>query len=313
MLTRRDFLKLAAAVALSGALPAAEEPRSIVAAARREGLSGDSPEDAAADAVRAALCAATETDSPREAWARLVRPGQTVSLKVNCIASKPAPVVMALVESLLSAGVKQENIIVWDRLEGEMEEAGLPVQRDPSRVRFLGTDSPGYGYDMRASLHRTVGTNFSSILSRHTDVLVSVGVLKDHNLAGVSLTLKNLYGCISNPNKFHDNGCDPYIAHLADHPTVRSRLRLAVIDASFGQCDRGPGFSPRWRWPASTVAVSTDPVACDAWGWRVIERERRARGLPSLEEAGRKPRHIETAAGLGLGNASEEGITVLEV
>ena len=312
-LTRRRFLKLAAVAALSTALPAAEAPKSIVAAARREGLAGGSPDAAAADAVGAALCGAAGADSAKEAWARILRPEETVGIKVNCLAYRPAPVVAALVESLLSAGVAPGKIIVWDRLEGEMEEAGFAVQRDASRVRYLGTDSPGYGYDMRATLHRSVGTNFSSILSQHTGALVSACVLKDHNLAGVSLCLKNLYGCIANPNKFHDGGCNPYVADLADHPTVRSRMRLAVIDASWGQCERGPAPVPKWRWPAATVAASRDPVAVDAWGWRAIEGQRAARGLPSLEEAGRPPRYIETAAGMGLGEVAPERIRVLEV
>jgi hypothetical protein len=42
-------------------------------------------------------------------------------------------------------------------------------------------------------------------------------------------------------------------------------------------------------------------VAADLWAWRVIDAERLRRGLPSLEEAGRPPRFIATAAGYGLG------------
>ena len=40
------------------------------------------------------------------------------------------------------------------------------------------------------------------------------GVVKDHDLAGVSAGLKNWYGVIHNPNKYHDSCCDPYVADV---------------------------------------------------------------------------------------------------
>ena len=39
-------------------------------------------------------------------------------------------------------------------------------------------------------------------------------VLKDHDLAGVSLAMKNWYGVVHNPNKLHDDDCDPFVADL---------------------------------------------------------------------------------------------------
>jgi hypothetical protein len=39
----------------------------------------------------------------------------------------------------------------------------------------------------------------------------------------------------------------------------------------------------------------------DTIGWKVIEDERKSRGLPSLKDAGREPRYIRTAADLGVG------------
>jgi hypothetical protein len=49
------------------------------------------------------------------------------------------------------------------------------------------------------------------------------------------------------------------------------------------------------------VVASTDPVAADAWAWRVIDAERTRRGLPTLAKAQRPPRFLATAAGYGLG------------
>ena len=39
----------------------------------------------------------------------------------------------------------------------------------------------------------------------------------------------------------------------------------------------------------------------DTFGWKVIDDERKARGVKSLKEVGREPRYIQTAADFGLG------------
>ena len=72
--------------------------------------------------------------------------------------------------------------------------------------------------------------------------VVSLPVLKDHNLAGVSLGMKNFFGAIHNPNKYHDNHCDPFVAEVFDVPLVRQKHRLTVIDALRGL--NAPALSP---------------------------------------------------------------------
>ena len=65
--------------------------------------------------------------------------------------------------------------------------------------------------------------------------LINVGVLKDHNLSGVSVGLKNWYGAIHNPNKHHEDSCTPYIPLLAAFSLIRKKLRLTIIDGSVAQ------------------------------------------------------------------------------
>ena len=57
-------------------------------------------------------------------------------------------------------------------------------------------------------------------------MLINLPVLKDHDGAGVTIALKNMYGAIHNPNKYHPNGCDPYVADLNMLPEIRSRMKL---------------------------------------------------------------------------------------
>jgi uncharacterized Fe-S center protein len=60
---------------------------------------------------------------------------------------------------------------------------------------------------------------------------------------------------------------------------------------------------PRWAWPYCGFLASTDPVALDSVGWKVIEERRRERGLPTLAAEKRAPSWIDAAARLGLGVA----------
>ena len=111
---------------------------------------------------------------------------------------------------------------------------------------------------------------------------------------------------IHNPNKYHDNNCDPYVADVVNHPFIRGKLKLTLLDGVTAQYHGGPAFRARYAFPLHRVVASMDPVAVDAWAWRVLDSERRQHGLPSLAEAKRPPRFIATAAkyGLGVGDPS---------
>ena len=121
------------------------------------------------------------------------------------------------------------------------------------------------------------------------NVLINLPVLKDHDGAGVTIALKNMYGVIHNPNKYHPNGCNPYVADLNMLPEIRSRMRLTICDATTAMYEGGPGYKPEHSWNANTLLVSTDPVALDHTGWQIIERKRAEKGWKTLEAEDRAP------------------------
>jgi uncharacterized protein (DUF362 family) len=127
-------------------------------------------------------------------------------------------------------------------------------------------------------------------------VLINVPVLKDHDGAGVTIALKNMYGVIHNPNKYHPNGCNPYVADLNMLPQIKSRMRLTLCDATTVIYEGGPGYKPEHSWKCNALLVSQDPVALDSTGWQIIERKRAENGLKTLEAEGRAPHYIATAA-----------------
>jgi uncharacterized protein (DUF362 family) len=269
------------------------------------------------DLLDRAMQSLLDRDQPIEAWKRLVLPGDRVGLKVNALGGRGLASNLQLVEAicgrLQEAGVKANDIVVWDRDTDEMERSGFHISTGGSGVLCFGTDR--VDYEQELATFGSIGSRLSRILTQRCDVLINVPVLKDHDGAGVTLALKNMYGVIHNPNKYHPDGCNPYIADLNMLPEIRSRMKLTICDATTAQYEGGPAYKPEYSWKPNALIVSQDPVALDYTGWQMIERKRAERGLKTLEGDGRKPHYIATAADgeHRLGTNDPARIAVVEV
>jgi len=244
----------------------------------------------------------TGESSPDRAWKSLFKPKDIIGIKVNALGGRQIATHPGIVEAVISglklAGIPEKNIIVWDRLTKELKRSGYTENKSGNGVKCFGTDT---NYDRYPEIVGSIGSCFSAIISSYCTALINVPVLKDHDLAGVSLSLKNFYGAIHNPNKYHDNNCDPYVADLNTHPYIKDKLRLIICDAITLQYQGGPAYRPQFALDYRSLLLSQDPVAIDRIGAGLIEEKRKEKGLPSLKEAGREPTHIVTAAKKGLG------------
>lgn len=309
---RRDFLTkcvtgVIAAVAADCAVPweierqAPKTPKSRVVIARDALLRGGT---GSADSVRMlrlldhsmqALCDADDAVRP---WTQFVHRGHKVAIKVNTLGgrglSSNVQLVEAVCERLQSAGVMPRDIVIFDRNSEELERTGFRIRMGGNQVQCFGTDR--VGYEDEFSEFGEIGSLLSKILTRQCDVMINVPVLKDHDGAGVSIALKNMYGVIHNPNKYHANGCDPYVADVNALPAIRAKVRLHICDATTACYEGGPAFKPQFAWHENALMISEDPVALDQTGWQLIERKRAEKGLKTLEADGRMPRYIATAA-----------------
>ncbi len=315
--TRREFLArvgaAAAGVALSKrellAWNGAETPTAAarVVIARNDVLAGarvGGHSELLRKLLEAAMQRLTAAPDAAGAWRKLFQPKDRVGIKVNTLGLSTHPVVAdAIVAGLRGADVPAENIIVWDRFDVELAAAGFKLNRSSGGLQCRGTDAEriGSGYRPEVEISGEIGSCFSKIVAEDVDVLICVPVLKDHNLAGASLGMKNFYGAIHNPNKYHEYNCDPYVVDVVSHRFIRPKWRLTVCDGTQAQCNGGPARHPGFAWPFGGLIVSTDFVAADAVAADLLEAERRARGLPSLADDNRPPKHIATAAARGLG------------
>jgi len=264
----------------------------------------------------AAIQRLTGSPDPAAAWRSLISPRARVGIKVNTLGLSTQPAVVdAIVAGLRQAGVPAANIVIWARFDVELAQAGFKLNKSTSGVRCRGTDAAHYGsgYQQEIQTSGRIGSCFSRIVAEEIDTLISVPVLKDHNLAGVSLGLKNFFGAIHNPNKYHDDNCDPYIVDVVLHRFIRPKWRLTVCDATRAQYHGGPTRHADYAWPFGGLIVSADVVAADAVAADLLEQQRRAKGLKPLADDQRPTSHIATAAARGLGQADLARIERLEV
>lgn len=318
-MTRKDFLHAIAAYGLtlcgsahfSRGEPPAPEPRVVVARFR------DPPARAHPERLRRLLAAGLQAlyDDPWSALAELFGDTGTVGLKVNCVSrhlSTSPALCQALVQLLDRAQISPERILIFDRSSQELERNGrYELNRSAPGPRCYGCRPTPYDDgDFRS--HAAEGVEFSlSVLVAQCRALVSLPVLKQHAMTGVTLSLKNYYGVLERPALWHGPqlDCSPYLAQLMTTDALATRQKLVICDGLVGMCQGGP-YGPGRQWPFGGLILATNAVAADVVGWQTINAERRRRKLPGLP----LPQHLVDAGQRGLGPTSPaaiEKVTIL--
>lgn len=291
----------------------------IVKSPRVLDSSGNLDEAQLARMVEQALFALSGEKNRPAAWRAFFNPKEVVGLKVNCIAGKyltTRPQLAKLaIAGLESMGIPPKNTVVWDRESYELKRCGFNLNYADGGPRCYGTDAKGAGFDNDLIIHKSIGSRFSRILTAHTTATLNMPLLKDHGLAGVTFAMKNYYGAIHNPNKYHEDGCSPFVADLNAAPPVRQKEKLILGDALAVQYNGGPGYKPYWNENYGAIIAATDPVAIDAVGLKIIEELRKKHGLPTLGEEERFPRYLKVAADKEhqLGNYEWGRIEIVEI
>ncbi len=76
------------------------------------------------------------------AWESLVSPDDIVGVKINCIGAPRISSSLASIDETIAglkgAGVKENNIIVWDRMDRDFRRTGLAINRGTTGVRVQG-------------------------------------------------------------------------------------------------------------------------------------------------------------------------------
>lgn len=288
-------------------------------------------------------------------WRMFCEPGEVVGIKLNP-SSRPyvisAPeVVQEIIAGLVAAGIRHQDIVVYDRYKEMFFDAGydkwLPEgvriswatdYRDPTQQRIDGYD-PDHWMDMQLTLplpgmdfnnERARRSYVARFLTEEVDKLINLCLLKHHQSAGITNALKNLsHGLVNNVNRSHStpmlNACGTFIPTAVSIPVIRDKTVLHICDAVQALYHGGPVMKPeaqKYMWEHKRIYVATDPVAMDKIGWEELDKKRVAEGMKPLAEAHMdpfsnyvrmQPEHVDITGALGLGVANREKIVLTEL
>lgn len=297
--------------------------------------------EAAYDMIEEGMLSLTGVKNLKDAWLNFVSPKDRIGLKVNPVAgpqlSTSVEVTQAIVKQLEETGIPRSNIIIWDRREEQLFEAGFNNENFPG-IKIIGTERPENGsmYDANGKLHslKMIDTTwyywadvegkydsatipymvnegkfsyFTKIVTEMVDKIINVPILKNAG-ASVTLCLKNLaYGSVSNTGRLHKQLWAETVAEVCAFPPLRDKVVLNIVDGIKGCFNGGPGANPQFFCEYKTILIGTDPVAVDRVGYDIVIKERIARGVQK-EDSPRGRIFMDLAQDLKLGIADLEKI-----
>jgi uncharacterized protein (DUF362 family) len=275
MTSRRDFLRTglaaAAGVSLPGCRPEPEVPRwdarahrkperSDVAILRAESYAGD-----LVDTVKAGLKLFPLEISGRRI---VLKPNLVEFDPLGVINTHPA-VLASTIEAFLQLGARE--VVVAEgpghRRDNEylLTASGLgDVLRDTG-TRYVDLNQDSVRPVSLLSSFTPLGTLYLPETVLEADLLVSMPKLKTHHWAGVTLSMKNMFGIVPGAvygwpkNVLHWSGIG---ASIIDINAALEVPRFNIVDGIIGMEGNGPiQGDPR---PAGVLVFGEDPVAVDA-------------------------------------------------
>jgi uncharacterized protein (DUF362 family) len=325
LLKSTDAQAIAAPTSLAASPPAGftpwNAPGRIVKVTKADSLATNKIYPKADDAKAMLTRAMTElTGKPDLVTAarEFVHPDDVVCVKVNGIGSSQMAtnreLVLPFLQAMIDAGVKPEKITVLEQYFGFLAGTRINETNVPKGVKVSVHKNEDATMDERMITGTGIKTKFVRVLTESTAV-INFSLIKDHSIMGYTGMLKNMtHGCQILPHYFHVHHGAPQIALLYGQDVIKSRVRLCITDGYKVMYQGGPKFTEaRFVVPHESVYVTTDPVAMDAYGYDLIDKIRKDKGLHSLAADGRPAAYIQAAGDLGLGVADLAQIQVKEV
>lgn len=286
-----------------------------------------------------------------ESFALLFDPDDIVGIKVNPVGpgliSTKLEVVDAVIDWLCKNGMKRENIVIWDRFDYMLSDAGFTPERYPGigieglqtldesaaagetedNSRWLGKDgnhlSLGnfdqnvyYWADIdappdNAYLNQHVANGkksyFGKLLTGKLTKIINIPVFKNTG-NGISMATKNLgYGAICNTGRLHQPLFFDVCTEVLAFPPIRDKLVLNITDGIHGQYDGGPAAAAKFMYPYHALFFATDPFALDMVCHQLMVEKRKSMKI-SVNEHPMYTEYLRYGGRLGLGVADPKKI-----
>ena len=285
VITRRDFIRAGSCVAMGslmglpllGNSPLNNPGESRVVLVRDENVLDSQGLQRAGilqKMLDQAVTTLLDTVDPVTAWRQLVRPTDIVGIKSNVWPHLPTP---------------------------------KPLE-DAIRRRLLdaGVKEENMAADDRGVLRNPV--------FKQSTALINVRPMRTHYWSGVGTLIKNYIMFVPTPWKYHGNACEK-LGAIWQLPHVRGKTRLNIL-VMLTPLFHGIGphhFSSRYTWRYCGLIVSTDPVAADATGARIMQAKRDT-FFGMKRPISPPPTHIAAAGTrFGLGNSRPDQIQLIKL
>ncbi len=267
-----------------------------------------------------------------------------VGIKVNPVGagliSTRLEVVDAIIDWLEKNGLKRRNIIIWDRFDYMLKDAGFTPERFPgvgieglqtmdeaaavgksqdnsTWLRPDGTHVSAPNFDLDVYYWADVEgpkdlpylnqhvfngkySYFGKLLTKKLTKIINVPVFKNSGNA-ISMATKNIgYGAICNTNRLHRPLFLDVCVEVLAFPVIRDKMVLNITDGLRAQYEGGPGPEAKFTYLYNRLFFATDPFALDMVCHRLIVEKRKSMGI-QVNEHPRFTEYLRYAQKLGLG------------
>jgi len=292
----------------------------------------------------------------KKSFSLFFTPKDVVGIKINPVGpgliSTRLEVIDPIVTWLAANGIKRQNIIIWDRFDYMLKDAGFTPERYPGigleglqtmdeaaaegktedNSRWLKPDGTHVSVDNfdkdvyywadvdgpkdNAYLNQHVFNGkysyFGNLLTKNLTKIINVAVFKNTGY-GISMATKNLgYGAVCNTNRLHQPLSFEVNTEVLAFPVLRDKLVLNITDGLRGQYEGGPGAEAKFTYWQNTLYFATDPFALDMICQQQILAKRKSMGI-KVNEHPKFTEYLRYAEKLGLGVVSPGKINHIRV
>lgn len=269
-----------------------------------------------------------------------------VGLKVNPVGpgliSTRLEVVDAVIGWLASCGLPRRNIIIWDRFDYMLKDAGFTAERFPGvgieglqtmdeaaaegktedNSKWLKADgshvsAPNFDQEvyywadvegpkdlpyLNQHVFNGKHSYFGKLLTKKLTKIVNLPVFKNTGNA-ISMATKNIgYGAVCNTNRLHQPLFLDVCVEVPAFWPVRDKMVLNITDGLRSQYDGGPDKNAKFAYIDNRLYFASDPFALDMVCHGRIVAKRKEMGV-AVNENPRFTNYLRYAEKLGLGIA----------
>ena len=291
----------------------------------------------------------------KESFKLLIDPKDVVGIKVNpvgppLIHTRPETV-DAVIKWLVDNGLPKSNIVIWDRFDYMLTDAGYTKDRFPGiAIEGLQTmDEKGNSWKGPDGQHVSIGNFdkdvylyakgvfgkgvkgypndefylnqhvfdgeywfFGKLITKKLTRIINVAAYKNTG-ASISMATKNLgYGALCNVGRLHAPLGLKTNTEVLAAPVLRDKVALNITDGIRGQYDGGPDKNPQFVYLNHSLYFATDPFALDMLCHQEINAKRKEMGA-TVNESPRITEYLRYAETLGIGLVAPDKMTVVKV